>query len=276
MLTLFPSLFLFMLALCVLICLPNNRHNNSICCGILAVWIIPKGARANASAHVNIWLRSEFMIVYWAWMILEAVVKLPSSRHSIKLYSLLSGVVPKQKGKGEETWAHKKRTGKTSTQCTSSDLFRWANSTWRDSCPWKVSLTRVLTLDANVIIFNRARRRKKIAKAIERQARKLRAKGITVDLEALKAEYISQHRGQNISNSSESEDNEEEDPIDVVGVADDSDDDTTEDCSTHTRRDSTDHLINYSSSSEETPKHTIRSNPFSIESLLYRNTWNIT
>lgn len=118
---------------------------------------------------------------------------------------------------------------------------------------------------------NRARRRKKIAKAIERQARKLRAKGITVDLEALKAEYISQHRGQTTSNSSESEDNEEEDPIDVVGVADDSDDDT-EDCSTHTRRDSTDHLINYSSSSDDTPKHTIRSNPFSIESLLYRNT----
>lgn len=121
------------------------------------------------------------------------------------------------------------------------------------------------------IRFYRARRRKKIAKAIERQARKLRAKGITVDLEALKVEYLTQHRGQTTTNSSESEDNDEEDPIDVVGVADDSDDDT-EDCSTHTRRDSTDHLINYSSSSEETPKHTIRSNPFSIESLLYRNT----
>jgi homeobox protein Unc-4 len=123
-----------------------------------------------------------------------------------------------------------------------------------------------------LFLSNRARRRKKVAKAIERQARKLRAKGITVDLEALKAEYLSQHRGQTI-NSSESEDNEEEDPIDVVGGADDSDDDT-EDCSTHTttRRDSTDHLINYSSSSDDTSKHTIRSNPFSIESLLYRNT----
>lgn len=118
---------------------------------------------------------------------------------------------------------------------------------------------------------NRARRRKKIAKAIERQARKLRAKGITVDLEALKAEYLSQHRGQNTNNSSESEDNEE-DPIDVVGVADDSDEDT-EDCSTHTRRDSTDHLINYcSNNSDDTPKHSLRPNPFSIESLLYRNT----
>lgn len=120
--------------------------------------------------------------------------------------------------------------------------------------------------------MSRARRRKKIAKAIERQARKLRAKGITVDLEALKAEYLSQHRGQNTNHSSESEDNEEEDPIDVVGVADDSDDDT-EDCSTHTRRDSTDHLINYSSNnSDDTPKHSLRPNPFSIESLLYRNT----
>lgn len=120
--------------------------------------------------------------------------------------------------------------------------------------------------------MSRARRRKKVAKAIERQARKLRAKGITVDVDALKAEYLSQHRGQT-ANSSESEDNEEEDPIDVVGGADDSDEDT-EDCSTHTstRRDSTDHLINYSSSGDDTSKHTIRSNPFSIESLLYRNT----
>lgn len=81
---------------------------------------------------------------------------------------------------------------------------------------------------------------------------------------------MSQHRGQT-NNSSESEDNE--DPIDVVGVADDSDDDTTEDCSTHTRRDSTDHLMSYSSNnSDDAPKHSLRPNPFSIESLLYRNT----
>lgn len=138
------------------------------------------------------------------------------------------------------------------------------------------SLSNASWSNVAAFLFYRARRRKKIAKAIERQARKLRAKGITVDLEALKAEYISQHRGQNnINNSSDSEDNEEEDPIDVVGVADDDSDDDTEDCSTHTRRDSTDHLINYNSGSEETPKHTIRSNPFSIESLLYRNTWNL-
>lgn len=57
-----------------------------------------------------------------------------------------------------------------------------------------------------------------MAKAIERQARKLRAKGIAVDLAALKTDYIAQHREQNF-NSSDSE--AEEDPIDVVGVADD-------------------------------------------------------
>lgn len=98
----------------------------------------------------------------------------------------------------------------------------------------------------------------------------MRAKGITVDLEALKAEYLSQHRGQNINHSSESEDNDDEDPIDVVGGADDSDDEP-EDCSTQ-RRDSTDHLVSYSSSSDDTTKHSLRPNPFSIESLLFKNT----
>ena len=59
-------------------------------------------------------------------------------------------------------------------------------------------------------IINRSRRRKKLAKALERQARKLRAKGISVDLEALKAEYLSQHRsGQPMSHhSSDSEDDD--------------------------------------------------------------------
>ncbi|XP_073831526.1 uncharacterized protein [Musca autumnalis] len=42
--------------------------------------------------------------------------------------------------------------------------------------------------------YERARRRKKLPKAIDRQARKLQAKGITVNLKALKAEYISQHK----------------------------------------------------------------------------------
>lgn len=53
----------------------------------------------------------------------------------------------------------------------------------------------------------RARRRKKLQKALERQARKLRAKGIAVDLVALKREYLTQRGGDGDSDSD----------IDVVG-----------------------------------------------------------
>lgn len=63
--------------------------------------------------------------------------------------------------------------------------------------------------------INRARRRKKLAKALERQARKLRAKGIAVDLEALKAEYLAQHK--NTGLYSDSDGDGEECMIDVVG-----------------------------------------------------------
>ena len=72
--------------------------------------------------------------------------------------------------------------------------------------------------------FNRVRRKKRINKAIERQARKLQAKGISVDIEALRADYIAQHYGQNYS-TSDSDDNDE-DPIDVVGGTDLTDEDT--------------------------------------------------
>ncbi|KAL5275555.1 hypothetical protein ACFFRR_001434 [Megaselia abdita] len=65
-------------------------------------------------------------------------------------------------------------------------------------------------------IKERLRRRKKIAKAIERQARKLKAKGITVDIDALKSEYLAQHRGTH----SESDIDEDDIQIDVVGGAD--------------------------------------------------------
>ncbi|XP_070493462.1 homeobox protein unc-4-like [Chironomus tepperi] len=61
----------------------------------------------------------------------------------------------------------------------------------------------------------KARRKKRINKAIDRQARKLRAKGISVDIEALRADFIAQHYGQNY-NTSDSDDNDE-DSIDVVG-----------------------------------------------------------
>lgn len=65
-------------------------------------------------------------------------------------------------------------------------------------------------------LIHRLRRRKKIAKAIERQARKLKAKGIAVDLDALKSEYLAQHRGTH----SESDIDEDDIQIDVVGGAD--------------------------------------------------------
>lgn len=100
-----------------------------------------------------------------------------------------------------------------------------------------------------------------MAKALERQARKLRAKGITVDLDALKAEYLSQHRI-----NSDSEIDDDDDPIDVVG--DDSSNEP-EDFSVP-RRESTDTETGMNDS--ETPKISIRQNPFSIESLLYNNT----
>lgn len=66
-----------------------------------------------------------------------------------------------------------------------------------------------------------ARRRKKLAKAIDRQARKLQAKGITVDLEALKAEYISQHKANGTFSDSDLEDDGIQ--IDVVGGTDSDD-----------------------------------------------------
>lgn len=92
--------------------------------------------------------------------------------------------------------------------------------------------------------------------------RKLRAKGITADIETLRAEYLAQHR---IASESDLEDDDIH--IDVVG--EDSDDDEPEDCSM-TRRDSTDGRE--SSGDSDAPKTSIRSNPFSIESLLYNNT----
>lgn len=98
---------------------------------------------------------------------------------------------------------------------------------------------------------------------MERQARKLRAKGITVDLEALKTEYLSQHRA-----NSDSEIDDDDIQIDVVGGADS--DDEPEDCSIR-RRESIDGMAD--SGDSDLPKNSSRpTNPFSIESLLYNNT----
>ncbi|XP_063695862.1 homeobox protein unc-4-like [Culicoides brevitarsis] len=128
----------------------------------------------------------------------------------------------------------------------------------------------------------RSRRKKKLAKALERQARKLRAKGITVDLEALRNEYLSQHRINQSDTESDGEHGDDDDQIDVVG--DDSCDDEPEDCSMQ-RRTSTeddrnldlDHESNESSNHHQLHHHLNSKNsrpinPFSIESLLYNNT----
>jgi homeobox protein Unc-4 len=109
-----------------------------------------------------------------------------------------------------------------------------------------------------LLYSNRARKRKRLAKAIERQARKLRAKGIAVDLEALKADYIAQHRGHYNSSDSGGED---EDPIDVVG--DDTNDETEK--SSISRKTS----IDCADDEFVVQRNSSKSNPFSIDSLLF-------
>ncbi|XP_030382374.1 homeobox protein unc-4 [Scaptodrosophila lebanonensis] len=88
----------------------------------------------------------------------------------------------------------------------------------------------------------RARRRKKLAKAIDRQARKLQAKGITVDLEALKAEYISQHKANGTFSDSDLEDDGIQ--IDVVGGTD-SDDELDSDAVSPARMGATHHGLSH-------------------------------
>lgn len=104
----------------------------------------------------------------------------------------------------------------------------------------------------------RARRRKKLQKALERQARKLRAKGIAVDLVALKRDYLSQ-RGPDGGDS--------DSDIDVVG-------DSGAESETFSAM-SGDHIIyppvteagvDLTAGSHD--KESRRPNPFSIESLL--------
>lgn len=102
-----------------------------------------------------------------------------------------------------------------------------------------------------------------MAKALERQARKLRAKGITVDIESLRAEYLSQHR---VTSESDLEDDDVQ--IDVVG--EDSDDEP-EDCSIPRRDSTSGRDSGADSDSHHPPKISIQRNPFSIESLLYNH-----
>lgn len=74
-----------------------------------------------------------------------------------------------------------------------------------------------MTSNIDISFAHRARRRKKLTKALERQARKLRAKGITVDLDALKTEYLAQHRNSDIYSDSDGEREGEDSIVDVVG-----------------------------------------------------------
>jgi homeobox protein Unc-4 len=102
-----------------------------------------------------------------------------------------------------------------------------------------------------------------MARAVERQARKLRAKGIPVDLEVLKKEYLSSHQNQQGSDS----ENEDEDPIDVVG------DDEAEYLE-HLKNIKSD-FQDESESKDFNPdesKNSLRYNPFSIDSLLNNRT----
>lgn len=107
----------------------------------------------------------------------------------------------------------------------------------------------------------RARRRKKLQKALERQARKLRAKGITVDLVTLKREYLSQRGSSGDTMDSDSD-------IDVVGDSG---------AETESLKGSVSGDMTYGPSVTETgvdltssarDDKTRRLNPFSIESLL--------
>ncbi|CAG9812384.1 unnamed protein product, partial [Phaedon cochleariae] len=108
----------------------------------------------------------------------------------------------------------------------------------------------------------RARRRKKLQKALERQARKLRAKGIAVDLVALKRDYLSQRGAELLDSDSD---------IDVVG--DSGGESDTLNGSEHELFSSSSECcgVDLTATSQD-EKSVRRANPFSIDSLLNNNT----
>ncbi|XP_066145528.1 homeobox protein unc-4-like isoform X2 [Euwallacea fornicatus] len=113
----------------------------------------------------------------------------------------------------------------------------------------------------------RARRRKKLQKALERQARKLRAKGIPVDLVALKREYLAQRGSDTLDSDSE---------IDVVGDSGAESENFGDNSRfTPSLNDNSDNGMDLSSTAhEQDDKSRQRLNPFnfSIDSLLNNNT----
>lgn len=127
-------------------------------------------------------------------------------------------------------------------------------------CCWRHFLSYRLNFLTS--LPNRSRRRRRLAKAIERQAKKLRAKGISVDLEALRADYIAQRRWQFL-NSSDSKDND--DPIDVVGGTEESNE-----CNSLQRLDGSNDNNKIDSGSLNL-KSTSKSNIFSIERILRKS-----
>lgn len=107
----------------------------------------------------------------------------------------------------------------------------------------------------------RARRRKKLQKALERQARKLRAKGIAVDLVSLKREYLAQRGADGGDSDSD---------IDVVG--DSGAESENYSCGEQSMFSTTAEAgVDLTAGSHHDDKNR-RLNPFSIESLL-QNTW---
>ncbi|KAI8122813.1 Homeobox protein unc-4 [Lucilia cuprina] len=131
----------------------------------------------------------------------------------------------------------------------------------------------------------RAQKLKRIDKAIERQARKLRSKGIEVNREQLKSDYLAQH-GINAQSSTDSESDDNEDyQIDVVGGTENyANSNCTTDCNNsigsnpteETSLLSCDNLQFKNVTNEhvkiENNKHMKRLNSFSIESLLNSKT----
>ncbi|XP_050298193.1 homeobox protein unc-4-like isoform X2 [Anthonomus grandis grandis] len=111
----------------------------------------------------------------------------------------------------------------------------------------------------------RARRRKKLQKALERQARKLRAKGIPVDLIALKKEYLAQRGTDTLDSDSD---------IDVVGDSGaESENFGDNSMFAPSMTESSDNGMDLSSNPHEhDDKSRVRPNPFSIDSLLNNNT----
>lgn len=107
----------------------------------------------------------------------------------------------------------------------------------------------------------RARRRKKLQKTLERQARKLRAKGLAVDLVALKRDYLNQ-RGPDIMDS--------DSDIDVVGDSG-AESENLNGSGADAYPPVTDAGVDLTAGSHDDKVR--RLNPFSIESLLNNNTW---